>query len=177
VKDKGAIIFASSALLFAGLLIPPAKAQQTPVPVKAVHLIGLTKVKDNAKGTLSIEQGQLHFVHGKESSDVSVISILDVVSGTDSQKAVGKTVGTISMAAPYGGGRFLSLFRKKIDTLTIQYHDADGSLHGLIFTMAPGGADSIKKELVAQGAHLATATESGSTKVPTNNPTEKEQKQ
>ncbi len=30
-------------------------------------------------------------------------------------------MGTLSMFAPYGCGRFLSLFRSKLDTLTIQY--------------------------------------------------------
>jgi len=177
VKQKNIIIFALGALLFAGVMIPAANAQQTSEPVKAVHLVGLDKVKDNAKGMLSVEQGQLRFTRGKESSDVSVTSILDVVSGADTQKAVGKTVGTMSMAAPYGGGRFLSLFRKKIDTLTIQYHDADGGLHGAIFTMAPGGAEPIKKLLVAQGAHVAKTEEPDSAKTQSSNPTEKEQKQ
>jgi hypothetical protein len=47
------------------------------------------------------------------------------------------------------------LFRKKLDTLTIQYRDADGGLHGAIFTVSRGKADSIKEELVAQGAHTS----------------------
>lgn len=59
------------------------------------------------------------------------------------------------MAAPYGGGRFLALFRTKIDTLTVQYRDADGGLHGAIFTMPAGTAETIKQELVAQGAHTS----------------------
>jgi hypothetical protein len=49
----------------------------------------------------------------------------------------------------------LPLFRKKLDTLTIQYRDADGGLHGALFTMPRGKADAIKKELVAQGAHTS----------------------
>jgi len=123
-----------------------------------VHLIGLTGVKDHAKGTLHVENGQLHFNHGKTSSDVSVTYIEDVVTGTDSAKAVGNTIGMVSMAAPYGGGRFLSLFRKKIDTLTVKYRDASGSLHGVIFTMPAGSADGIKGELVSQGAHTSSST-------------------
>src|SRR5215470_12230268 len=177
VKHKNTIVFILGPLLFSGFMTPGAKAQQTSEPIKAVHLVGLDKVKDNAKGTLSVERGQLRFIRGKESSDVSIASILDVVSGADTQKAVGKAVGTMSMAAPYGGGRFLSLFRKKIDTLTIQYHDADGGLHGAIFTMAPGGAEPIKKLLVAPGAHVAKTEEPESAKTQSSNPTEKEQKQ
>jgi hypothetical protein len=124
-----------------------------------VHLIGLTGVKDNTKGTLRVENGQLQFIHGKTSSDVSVTCIEDVVTGTDSVKAVGKTIGMVSMAAPYGGGRFLSLFRKKIDTLTLKYRDATGSLHGVIFTMPAGSADGIKGELVSQGAPTSSSKE------------------
>ena len=89
----------------------------------------------------------------------SLISLIqDVVTGSDSQEAVGKTVGIISMAAPYGGGRFLSLFRNKIDTLTVEYRDANGAFHGAIFTMPVGTAEEIKKELIAQGAHTLSST-------------------
>jgi hypothetical protein len=63
----------------------------------------------------------------------------------------------MSMVAPTGGGRFLSLFRKKIDPLTIQYWDGDGSLHGAIFAMAVGATEGIKKDIVAQGAKTAAA--------------------
>jgi hypothetical protein len=134
-------------------------AQQSPTVVKAVQLTGLPGVKDNAKGKLSVENGSLDFISGKTSSDVSANSIEDVVTGGDSQKAVGKTIGMLSMAAPYGGGRVVSLFRKKIDTLTVEYRDADGAFHGVIFTMPLGSADGIKKELIAQGAHTRVATE------------------
>jgi hypothetical protein len=143
------------ALVFTVVAIPTGSAQQGPGPIQAVQLTGLSGVKNDAKGKLSVESGHLHFVHGKETSDLSADSIQDVVTGADSQKAVGKTIGMISMAAPYGGGRFLSLFRTKIDTLTLQYREADGGLHGAIFTMPVGAADVIKKELVAQGAHTS----------------------
>src|SRR6266852_579936 len=142
-----------AALLFAGLVSSSGNAQQLSGPVKGVQLIGLTGVKQDAKGTLHVENGNLHFVHSNATSDVSASSIQDVVTGADSEKAVGKTIGMISMAAPYGGGRFLSLFRKKIDTLTFQYRDVDGGLHGAIFTMPVGNSELIKTELLAQGAH------------------------
>jgi len=135
-------------------------------------------MKENAKGTLSVESGYLRFVHGNATCDVSTSSIQDVVSGDDSQKSVGKTVGAISMAAPYGGGRFLSLFRKKIDTLTVEYRDADGALHGAIFTMAVGTAEVIKKELIAQGAHTTARAEQGANaQSSSSNARDKEQKQ
>lgn len=150
--------FVPVALLVAAIAATAASPVQISKAVKVVQLMGLPGMKDNAKGILSVENGNLHFVHGKATSDVSASLIQDVVTGSDSQKAVGKTVGTISMAAPYGGGRFLSLFRKKIDTLTIEYRDADGAFHGAIFTMPVGTAEVIEKELIAQGAHTSSST-------------------
>jgi hypothetical protein len=66
------------------------------------------------------------------------------------------------MFGPYGSGRFLSLFRSKLDTLTLQYRDPDGGLHGLIFTMSVGRAELLKRQLVAQGAHTTVETEKSS---------------
>jgi hypothetical protein len=165
------------ALAFAGLMIRGANAQQSSQPVKAVHLTGLAGVKDNAKGTLKVEGGQLHFVHAKESSDVRVTAIEDVVTGADTQAAAGKTISTISIAAPYESGRFLALFRTKIDTLTLRYRDGEGALHGAIFTMPGGGAEAIKKDLVAHGAHTTAAEEHRTTPAPPSNPPGKEQRQ
>jgi len=162
---------------FTGFVVSSANAQQSPQPVKAVQIIGLASVKDNAKGVLSVGNGQLHFVHSKSNSDVSALSIQDVVTGADSQRAVGKTIGMLSMAAPYGGGRFLSLFRTKIDTLTIQYRDADGGLRGAIFSMPVGAAEVIKKELVAQGAHTSAPAEQNAVSSPSTNSPDKREKQ
>jgi len=149
--------FVPVALLAAAIAAANASPQQISKAVKAVQLTGLPGMKENAKGILSVENGNLHFAHRKAISDVSASLIQDVVTGSDSQKAVGKTVGLISMAAPYGGGRFLSLFRSKIDTLTVEYRDADGAFHGAIFTMPVGTAEEIKKELIAQGAHTSSS--------------------
>ena len=147
-----------AALLAATIVATAASPQQVSKAVKVVQLTGLPGMKENAKGILGVENGNLHFVHGKDVSDVSASLIEDIVTGSDSQKAVGKTVGVISMAAPYGGGRFLSLFRSKIDTLTVEYRDADGAFHGAIFTMPVGTAEAIKKELIAEGAHASSGT-------------------
>lgn len=152
-------------------------AQQSPTVMKVVQLTGLPGVKENAKGKLSVENGNLHFTSNKTSSDVTASSIQDVITGTDSQKAVGKTLGTLSIAAPYGGGRVVSLFRKKIDTLTVEYRDADGAYHGVIFTMPLGTANGIQKELIVQGAHTTVAPEQAESAQASQSPAPKEQKQ
>jgi hypothetical protein len=108
---------------------------------------------------------------------VNVAAIDDVVTGEDSQATVGKTVSTLSMAAPYGSGRFLALFRTKFDTLTLRYRDENGALHGVIFALPAGGAEPIKKELLAQGAHTSVGEEQATTAPASANSSSKEQKQ
>jgi hypothetical protein len=174
---RGATVLVGVASLLAGLAIPVANGQQVPGPVRVVQLTGLVGVKDNAKGTLSVESGNLHFVQGNTSSDVNAASIQDVATAADSQRAVGGTIGLMSMAAPYGGGRVLSLFRTKIDTLTVQYRDADGGLHGAIFTMPVGTSEVVKKELVAQGAHTTSDKEPAAASAASSSTPNKEQKQ
>jgi hypothetical protein len=174
---RGATVLLGAASLFAGLAIPIADAQQICGPVRVVQLTGLVGVKDNAKGTLSVESRNLHFSHGKTSSDVSAASIQDVATGADSQRAVAGAISLVSMAAPYGGGRVLSLFRTKIDTLTVQYRDAVGGLHGAIFTMPVGTADVIKKELVAQGARSTPDKEPAAASAASSSTPNKEKKQ
>jgi hypothetical protein len=148
------------AMIFAGLAVCSSNAQQNSKPARnVIALTGFPGVKDNAKGSLTVENGKLLFKSGKKSSDVSAPAIEDVVTGEDTQAAVGKTVSNLSMAAPYGSGRFLALFRSKFDTLTLRYRDENGALHGVIFALPTGGAEPIKKELLAQGAHTTVVEE------------------
>jgi hypothetical protein len=158
-RSKFLVSFAM-ALAFAALATCTADAQQSSKPANnAIALTGLTGVKDDAKGRLSVEGGKLHFSYGKKTSDLNAADVEDVVTGEDTQAAVGKTVSTLSMAAPYGSGRFLALFRTKFDTLTLRYRDENGALHGVIFALPAGGAEPIKKELLAQGAHTTVVEE------------------
>jgi len=133
-------------------------AQQTADSVQVKQLTGLVGVKNKTNGTVKVENGNLQFVHAKVKTELAVSTIEDVVTGNDSQRALHGFVGTLTMFAPYGGGRFLSLFRTKLDTLTLQYRDADGALHGAIFTMGVGKADPLKRILVEQGAHTSIPT-------------------
>src|ERR1700686_3889443 len=160
MKRRKLLVSIAMTVAFAGLAVCGANADQSSKPANnAIALTGLPGVKDNAKGTLTVESGKLHFSYGKKSSEVNAARIEDVVTGEDTQAAVGKTVGTLSMAAPYGSGRFLALFRTKFDTLTLRYRDENGALHGIIFALPAGGAEPIKKELLAQGAHTTVVEE------------------
>jgi hypothetical protein len=141
-------------LLFSALAIP-SFAQKAADNVNVVQVVGLSGVKENTKGTLSIENANLQFVHSKAKTVVGTAAIQDVITGNDSQRMIHGFVGTLTMFAPYESGRFLSLFRSKLDTLSIKYLDADGGLHGAIFSMPVGKAEQLKKMLLAQGAHTS----------------------
>jgi len=146
----------------AWLAVPCGAQQAAPAPgsVTGVHqVIGMTGIKEHAKGSLTVDGGNLLFSTSKSKATVAITSLQDVVTGNDSQRAIHGTLGALTMLAPYGGGRFLSLFRSKLDTLTIQYADASGAVHGAIFTLPVGKADELKKQLVAQGAHTSIPME------------------
>lgn len=140
------------------------QAQQVQTLTQAVELIGLAGLNENTKGNLTVINGTLRFIHSKGNADVAATSIENVVTGTDSQRAIGGTLGTLTQLAPFGSGRVVSLFRTKFDTLTIQYRDAEGGLHGVIFTVPLGKAEMIKQELIAHGAHTSIATQADSKK-------------
>lgn len=133
--------------------------QPAPGNFNVVLVIGLDGIKHNTKGTVVVSKDALEFATGPTKSSLSITSMQDVLTGADSQRAIGGTLGFLSSLAPYGGGRFLSLFRRKIDTLTIQYRDSDGGFHGAIFTLPQSQAAALKTQLVAQGAKTSISVE------------------
>jgi hypothetical protein len=145
-------------LLIAATLAQAGEPRPATFSTEAVQVIGFGDIRDNTKGTLELKDGSLHFTSSEGSFAVVPNVIQDVVTGKDTQRAIGGTVGTISQFAPYGAGRALSLPRNKIDTFTIEYRDSDGALHGAIFTMPVGKADPLKEELLSQGAHTSIPT-------------------
>ena len=134
-------------------------APQAFAPVQSVHLFGLAGVKNNTKGTLSVDRVYLHFASSKAKADIPLANVEDVLTGNDSQRVIRGKLGTVSMFGPYGSGRFLSLFRSKLDTVTVKYRDGEGGLHGTVFTMPVGQAEPLKRELVARGAHSSAVIE------------------
>jgi hypothetical protein len=152
------LVLFSVLFLMAGMYVSANNSQLVPGGTKAVQLTGLIGVKNNTEGILTIENGNLRFTHFKSVSDLAAGSMQDVVTGRGSQRVIRGTLGTISRFGPYGSDRFLSLFRSKLDTLTIQYRDVDGGLHGVIFTTPVGAADSIRNKLVALGANTSIPT-------------------
>ena len=97
-------------------------------------------------------------------AEVKISSIREIFV-EDEDKQVGGTVMTLGKAAaPYGGGRVVSLFaHKKYDLLTVEYIDSNGGFHGAIFQLVKGQGQSFKKDLVAHGAHLTSPEDRATT--------------
>jgi hypothetical protein len=130
-----------------------------PAPKRVKSVMGFQDIKRNENCDIDVGANSVHLKGKTAGVDVATSSIEDILTGEDSTRLVGGFIGTLTIAAPYESGRFLSLFRKKLDTLTIEYRDADGGLHGGILSMKPGEALALKKLIVAAGAHTTVPIE------------------
>ena len=127
------------------------------IALRAIHLLGLEGARNNASGTLSIQDDALQFHKDRNSSvEIKIDSIRDVLVGEQSREIGGVPMTLGKVAAPYGGGRVVSLFaHKKYDTVSVQYVDADGGVHGAIFQLNKGQGEVFRNELVSHGAHVS----------------------
>jgi hypothetical protein len=134
-----------------------ALAQQPDQPPNVRHVIGLDTVKRNANGHLTIQNGVMQFTAKKTEARVPASSIEDVFVGTETTQSggtAGRVVKTAAMAAPFGSGKALTLLmRTKVDIITVVFRGADGGVHGAIFALPKGQAESTRAQLVAAGAH------------------------
>lgn len=141
----------------------PAAPVSPPVNPKVRHIIGLDGVKGNASGTLTVHDGMLHFQAGKAAKDVPVSSIDDLFIGAETTQSGGKTgrvVKTAAIAAPFESGKALTiLMRTKVDILTVAFHDSDDAVHGAIFALPKGQAQSVRDQLIQAGAHASPVAE------------------
>lgn len=153
-------------LLCAGLFAQTADTSSTGTAgVRAMHVLGLEGVKRNLHGTLTVQPTGLDFIAGGAHGTVAIASIQDVFTAQDSHQVGGKVLTVAKMGVPYGGGRVVSLFsHEKLDSLTVEYRDANGGLHGVLFTMPLGQATVLKKQLVDAGAHASIPVASPSEK-------------
>lgn len=131
---------------------PALKANQ-PFSIRATHLVGLPNTKSNCKGTLSTQDNILRFQQsGKTVAQVDITSVRDVFLGEEEMQVGGMPMKIGKAAAPYGGGRLVSLFaHKTYDTLTLEYVDGDGGVHGALFQIDKGQGELVRNELLARG--------------------------
>lgn len=129
----------------------------SPLSVRTTHILGFEGAESNAGGTLSIQENSLQFQrNGKAAVRLQIASVQDVCVGEQSKQVGGLPMTLGKAAAPYGGGRVVSLFaHKKYDTLTLEYVDTDGGFHGAIFQLNKGQGEVLRSALVAKGAHVS----------------------
>ena len=145
------VIALSATAVAQGSTQPKSPASDSTTQV--INLLGLEGVKHNAKGKLTVNASGLAFQGAASHAQVPTASIEDVFTGEDSKQSGGKVLTVAKMGIPYGGGRMLSLItHEKFDSLTVEYRDENGGLHGALFTMPLGQATIIKKQLIARGA-------------------------
>ena len=121
--------------------------------IRASHLVGWPNTKSNCKGTLSTQDNVLRFQQpGKPLAQVDIASVRGVFLGDETMQVGGVPMKIGKAAAPFGGGRVVSLFaHKKYDTLTLEYVDSNGGVHGAIFQLEKGQGELVKDQLVARG--------------------------
>jgi hypothetical protein len=137
---------------FAQRSAPPVNVN-APFSVRVTHLLGLPNTKTNCNGTLSIQDNLLQFRQkGKPGAQVSMASVRNLFLGEESKQVGGLPMKLGKTAAPYGTGRVVSLFaHKEYDTLTLEYIDSDGGVHGAIFQLRKGQGELLRDELLARG--------------------------
>jgi hypothetical protein len=137
----------------------------TSFSTRATHLIGFEGAPDNANGNLLIQNDVLVFEKdGKPAVQVTITSIQNVFLGEQSREVGGMPMTLGKAAAPFGGGRAVSLFaHKKYDTFSLEYVDANGGLHGAVFQLNKGQGDVLRSCLLAKGARVS-GSENQSTK-------------
>jgi|SRR5690242_7753789 hypothetical protein len=120
------------------------------------HILGFEGIPNNANGELSIQGDALRFQKSESSSaQIPLASIQDLTLGEQDKQVGGTPMTLAKAAAPYGGGRVVSLFsHKKYDTVTLEYLDSNGGFHGAIFQLNKGQGQVLKSELQAAGAHV-----------------------
>jgi hypothetical protein len=136
-----------------------AKTLASGSPVRATHILGFPGVSKNASGDLSIQDHALRFQkpHGSP-AQISVGSIQSLTLGEEDRQVGGVPMTVAKVAAPYGGGRVVSLFaHKKYDTVTLEYLDFNGAFHGAIFQLTKGQGQVLKSQLEAEGVHAPQA--------------------
>jgi hypothetical protein len=126
---------------------------QDPAPGAAhhvTHILGFGAVANNANGDLSVQAGTLRFQKkdAAQREQVSLDSIQSVSMGQQERQMGGTAAALGRAATPYGGGRVIALFsHKKYDTVTVEYLDSNGGLHGAIFQMDKGQAQVLRDQL------------------------------
>jgi len=133
--------------------------------IPSTHILGFEGITNNANGSLSLQGNAFRFQKGDGSpAQIPIASIRNLAFGEEDKQVGGVPLTLTKAAIPFGGGRVVGLFsHKKYDTLTVEYLDSSGGLHGAIFLLNKGQGEVLRSELVAKGLP-ASRIENDSTK-------------
>jgi len=122
---------------------------------RVTHVLGFEDAQKNSGGRLSIEGDDLQFQKGGDTPvRIKISSIRDFSTGETDKQVGGLPLTAAKAAVPFGGGRAVSLLsHKKYDTVSLEYLDANGGLHGAIFQLTKG--QTLPEALMAQGVRFA----------------------
>ena len=128
---------------------------------RVTHVLGFEDAPKNSSGQLSIEGDGLQFQKGVDAPvRIKISSIRDFSIGEIDKQVGGVAMKIGKVAVPYGGGRAISLLsHKKYETLSLNYLDSTGGLHGAIFLMIKG--QTLTEALAAKGARFAPSEAKG----------------
>jgi len=161
--DRRRALWLSTVLICFSLTTPAQQTSQrgetrVPFSTRATHLLGFANVRNNSTGALSIQDDSVQFQqNGKLAAKVKIALVRDIFLGAESKQVGGLPMTLGKSAAPFGGGRVVSLFaHKKYDSLTLEYVDAGQGIHGAIFQLAKGQGELAKSELIAQGVTFSS---------------------
>lgn len=120
--------------------------------VRATHILGFEGTPNNANGSLSVQGDGLRFEkNGGSSAQIPVNSIRTLALGEEDKQVGGVPLTLTRAATPFGGGRVIGFFsHKKYDTLTLEYLDSNGGLHGALFLVGKGQGQVIRSALEAK---------------------------
>jgi hypothetical protein len=137
---------------------PASDTQTVTARLHGIHVLGFENVPANANGTVSIQDDHLRFQKDEGSSEqIPLTSIRSLTLGTQDKQVGGIPMTVVKTAAPYGGGRVISLFsHKKYESVTLEYVDGKGGLHGAIFLLNKGEGDSLRSALESAGVRTGT---------------------
>ena len=161
--DRRHALWLSTVLICFSLTAPAQQTSQrgdtsAPFSTRATHLLGFANARNTSNGTLSIQDDSLQFQQTRKSGEhIKIGSVRNIFLGEESKQVGGLPMTLGKAAAPYGGGRVVSLFaHKKYDLLTLEYVDNDGGIHGAIFQLVRGQGEVVKQELTGRYAVISS---------------------
>lgn len=149
------------ALSLAGLLAPAAQPQQPPsaapagrpdklVLENAFHIAGIPGLKRNARGDLSLTDGELVFQSKKKEPLVIPYKRIRSVQLLSGERYYGKTTAVAAAASAalmIPGGAFLILKKHKVDMLVVDFTNERGGRMGLVVQVPLGQGEACQRWL------------------------------